>query len=144
MPMIPLGYIMLARLSPKRSDIKQKWDGKVPKQSGSSLFYHLMANCEGETASPSRETQPGHYYKGVHISGSAKVHLGDVNNVGGFPLGKCSKGLETLTINSGSENPLNSLPYAAQASFNSYDKQHDPLCLPDTRVDVLQEITSLG
>jgi NACHT domain len=32
------------------------------------------------------------------------------------------------------------LPYAAQAAFNSADKQHDPLCLQDTRVDVLNQI----
>src|SRR5271155_4473965 len=35
---------------------------------------------------------------------------------------------------------LKLLPYAAQAAFNSADKQHDPLCLPDTRVDVLNQI----
>jgi len=32
------------------------------------------------------------------------------------------------------------LPYAAQAPFNSYENQHAPLCLPDTRVDVLKDI----
>jgi hypothetical protein len=35
---------------------------------------------------------------------------------------------------------LQLLPAAAQAAFNSLDKQHDPLCLPDTRVDVLKQI----
>ena len=35
---------------------------------------------------------------------------------------------------------LNLLPSAATAAFNSYDKSHDPLCLPKTRVDVLQQI----
>ena len=35
---------------------------------------------------------------------------------------------------------LKLLPYAAQAAFNSADKQHDPLCLQDTRVDVLNQI----
>jgi len=38
------------------------------------------------------------------------------------------------------ENRLNLLPYAAQAPFNSYDKRHDNVCFPDTRVDVLKEI----
>ena len=33
------------------------------------------------------------------------------------------------------------LPHAIQATFNSYERQHEPLCLPDTRVDVLKEIT---
>ncbi len=35
---------------------------------------------------------------------------------------------------------LKLLPYAAQAAFNSADQQHDPLCLQDTRVDVLDQI----
>jgi hypothetical protein len=34
------------------------------------------------------------------------------------------------------------LPFAEQAPFNSYDKRHDPLCLPNTRTSVLQQITS--
>jgi hypothetical protein len=34
------------------------------------------------------------------------------------------------------------LPYAIQATFNSYGRQHEPLCLPDTRVDVLEKITA--
>jgi len=40
------------------------------------------------------------------------------------------------------EDLLPLLPNAIQAPFNSYDKRHDPLCLPDTRSDVLQQITS--
>jgi hypothetical protein len=32
------------------------------------------------------------------------------------------------------------LPTAADAAFNAYRRQHDPTCLPDTRVDLLQEI----
>ncbi|KAK5042938.1 hypothetical protein LTR84_011994 [Exophiala bonariae] len=35
---------------------------------------------------------------------------------------------------------LKLLPTAAEAAFNSYSKQHDLLCLPNTRVDVLNEI----
>jgi hypothetical protein len=35
---------------------------------------------------------------------------------------------------------LHKLPYAAQAAFNSSDKRHDPLCLPNTRVGVLEQI----
>jgi hypothetical protein len=37
---------------------------------------------------------------------------------------------------------LNSLPTAADAPFNAYRRQHDPICLPDTRVGLLQEIYS--
>jgi len=35
---------------------------------------------------------------------------------------------------------LNVLPYATDASFNSYSMQHKPYCLPGTRVDLLMEI----
>ncbi|KAF2182405.1 putative WD-repeat protein, partial [Zopfia rhizophila CBS 207.26] len=38
------------------------------------------------------------------------------------------------------DSPLKCLPFAAEALFNSYARQHEPTCLPDTRVDVLQEI----
>lgn len=45
-----------------------------------------------------------------------------------------------LSENLGLDNPLIRLPYAKDASFNSYSKQHDPTCLPDTRVSLLTEI----
>jgi hypothetical protein len=35
---------------------------------------------------------------------------------------------------------LNSLPIAKDAPFNAYQRQHDPTCLPNTRVDLLREI----
>jgi NACHT domain len=38
------------------------------------------------------------------------------------------------------EKLLALLPRAVQATFNSHDRQHDPICLPDTRVDVLAQI----
>ncbi|KAF2180433.1 hypothetical protein K469DRAFT_794796 [Zopfia rhizophila CBS 207.26] len=38
------------------------------------------------------------------------------------------------------DDPLNRLPYARDAPFNSITKQYDPTCLHDTRVDLLQEI----
>ncbi|KAF4627666.1 hypothetical protein G7Y89_g10488 [Cudoniella acicularis] len=37
---------------------------------------------------------------------------------------------------------LDRLPFAADAPFNSYSKQHLPTCFPDTRVDLLQQIYS--
>jgi hypothetical protein len=40
------------------------------------------------------------------------------------------------------DSHLYKLPYAAQAAFNSSDKRHDPLCLPNTRVSVLEQITA--
>ena len=45
-----------------------------------------------------------------------------------------------LTAYSGPEDLLKILPYAAQAAFDSRDKQHNPLCLPDTRVGILTQI----
>ncbi|KAH8757111.1 hypothetical protein BGZ57DRAFT_932887 [Hyaloscypha finlandica] len=42
---------------------------------------------------------------------------------------------------SGSEKDLLShLPYAEEAPFNAYDRQDEPACLPNTRVDLLKEI----
>ncbi|KAF2176113.1 hypothetical protein K469DRAFT_700434 [Zopfia rhizophila CBS 207.26] len=35
---------------------------------------------------------------------------------------------------------LRSLPIAVDAPFNSYTRQYDPTCLPDTRADLLKEI----
>jgi len=35
---------------------------------------------------------------------------------------------------------LDRLPYAVEAPFNSYAKQHSPSCLPNTRVELLREI----
>lgn len=37
---------------------------------------------------------------------------------------------------------LNTLPNAVNARFNAYQRQHDPTCLPNTRVDLLQDIYS--
>jgi hypothetical protein len=35
---------------------------------------------------------------------------------------------------------LQSLPIAKDAPFNAYNRQYEPACLPDTRIDLLQEI----
>ncbi|PQE23326.1 WD40 YVTN repeat-like-containing domain protein [Rutstroemia sp. NJR-2017a BBW] len=42
--------------------------------------------------------------------------------------------------NSDQENLLSRLPIASNAAFNSLNRQHEPICLADTRVDLLQEI----
>ncbi|KAL3474049.1 hypothetical protein BJX99DRAFT_260751 [Aspergillus californicus] len=39
------------------------------------------------------------------------------------------------------DEALNQLPSAVDAMFNSYHRQHEPLCLPSTRVDLLHQIT---
>jgi hypothetical protein len=46
----------------------------------------------------------------------------------------------TLTGNLVLEGTLSRLPYAVEAPFNSYHRQHEPACLPNTRVDLLREI----
>ncbi|CAN9240616.1 unnamed protein product [Alternaria alternata] len=50
----------------------------------------------------------------------------------------------TINVNVGKKDDLNdalnSLPTAKDAPFNAYQRQHDPTCLPDTRVDLLREI----
>jgi pantothenate kinase-related protein Tda10 len=51
-----------------------------------------------------------------------------------------NNGRRTLTGNSALEDALSRLPYAIEAAFNSYQKQREPTCLPDTRVGFLREI----
>jgi hypothetical protein len=38
------------------------------------------------------------------------------------------------------DNPLDLLPFVTQATFDASEKEDDPLCLPGTRVDLLQQI----
>src|ERR1700752_154287 len=45
-----------------------------------------------------------------------------------------------LIVRSALEDPFRLLPYAAQAPYDSSEKQYSPLCLPNTRVDVLKHI----
>ncbi|KAF2464685.1 WD40 repeat-like protein [Lindgomyces ingoldianus] len=49
-----------------------------------------------------------------------------------------------LTLDSIVSSLLDQLRYTDEAAFNSSTKQHDPLCLPNTRVDLLQEIYNWG
>ena len=39
---------------------------------------------------------------------------------------------------------LDFLPYAVEAPFNTYQRQHDLICLPDTRIDASFEIYTIG
>ncbi|KAF1815014.1 hypothetical protein P152DRAFT_392310 [Eremomyces bilateralis CBS 781.70] len=47
-----------------------------------------------------------------------------------------------LIVEKGSENELDRLPFSAEAPFNSFQNQHEPTCLPNTRVNILEEIFS--
>ena len=55
-------------------------------------------------------------------------------------LSQTSQKEQTLTGNLGLDSPLNHLPYAVDAPFDSYHRQHEPTCLENTRVDVLRQI----
>ncbi|SLM40155.1 P-loop containing nucleoside triphosphate hydrolase [Lasallia pustulata] len=48
--------------------------------------------------------------------------------------------LEAVSVDTVTKSLLSHLPYAVDAPFNTYSRQHDPTCLPDTRVDLLREI----
>ncbi|SLM39233.1 WD40/YVTN repeat-like-containing domain, partial [Lasallia pustulata] len=47
---------------------------------------------------------------------------------------------ETASVDTVTKSLLSHLLYAVDAPFNTYGRQHDPTCLPDTRVDLLREI----
>ena len=47
---------------------------------------------------------------------------------------------EELASFAAQEQCLSKLPHIPQAAFNSFDKQHDPICFPGTRTDLLKEI----
>ena len=47
---------------------------------------------------------------------------------------------EQLASFAAQEQCLSKLPNIPQAAFNSFDKQHDPMCFPGTRTDLLKEI----
>jgi hypothetical protein len=57
-----------------------------------------------------------------------------------FWAGQWSRYSRKLTGRLDPNDLLKTLPTAADAAFNAYRRQHDPTCLTDTRVDLLQEI----
>ncbi|KAF2008283.1 hypothetical protein BU24DRAFT_445587 [Aaosphaeria arxii CBS 175.79] len=67
------------------------------------------------------ETTHGHAYHDVRIDGNARVHLGN------------------SYYNQRDDPPIR-LPYAANAAFNSRAKEHELICLPGTRIDLLRDI----
>ncbi|KAJ4249129.1 hypothetical protein NW762_012463 [Fusarium torreyae] len=74
-----------------------------------------MERMEGQS-----EANQGNQYSHIQVAGGRNI-LGNVTNIE-------------------SEDPLRHLPYASGGPSNSYSRQHDPRCLPGTRVDLLQEI----
>jgi hypothetical protein len=85
------------------------------------------------------EVRPGHSYEDVRVGRGAKAHLGDTYHFGEFTPKDYSRS-RMLSRNLGLDNPLSRLPYAVEAPFNSYHRQHEPTCLPETRIDMLREI----
>ncbi|KAL4733370.1 hypothetical protein BDV11DRAFT_86441 [Aspergillus similis] len=65
---------------------------------------------------------PGHQYHNIHVHG------------GSSQFGNTYYGVR--------DDPLGLLPYAEDAPFNSFSKQNEPTCLPDTRTDVIGQIYS--
>jgi hypothetical protein len=61
---------------------------------------------------------------------------GGAQNFGWYPISQLK---QALTSNSGLDR-LDYLPSAPDAPFNSFNKQDASVCLPETRVDLLQEI----
>ncbi|RMZ92596.1 hypothetical protein DV736_g166, partial [Chaetothyriales sp. CBS 134916] len=69
-------------------------------------------------------------------------HVNFNNKLGnvGIQAGKVDA---NITVQLGHQpDPLERLPYAADAHFYTYKRQHDPTCLSGTRVDLLQKIYS--
>jgi len=66
--------------------------------------------------------------------------LGDVINYGKAPARKPKRSSGDTDCPLVLENPLDLLPYAVQARFNSYDRRHDPTCLPDKQAEIIREI----
>ncbi|KAF3914645.1 hypothetical protein AA313_de0203084 [Arthrobotrys entomopaga] len=55
-------------------------------------------------------------------------------------INQTAKAAEAFEKSKEQDRLLSLLPRDERAAFNSYDNQHDHLCLPDTRVDVLKQI----
>jgi len=109
------------------------WSPSPLNSNSAILLFRYVRNrgpiltCRGpgrDDGSPS-----GHKYQNVHIGGGSS-HLGDTYYLSGSALSG------TLGI----DNPLNLLPYAEDAPFNQYSKQHESACLLNTCVDLLHEI----
>ncbi|KAH6721998.1 hypothetical protein BKA61DRAFT_666748 [Leptodontidium sp. MPI-SDFR-AT-0119] len=68
-----------------------------------------------------RLSTPGNQYQHIQVAEGATAQLGNTYHIS-------------------REDPLSLLPFATNAPFNSYDRRHEPACLDNTRVDLLQDI----
>ncbi|KFY17840.1 hypothetical protein V492_00349, partial [Pseudogymnoascus sp. VKM F-4246] len=67
------------------------------------------------------------------------ISFGGVNS--GFQAGNVNGSVHAeVHHHAAPEDSLRLLPFATQAPFNSYNRQHEPACLLGTRVDLLQDI----
>ncbi|KFY02933.1 hypothetical protein O988_01801, partial [Pseudogymnoascus sp. VKM F-3808] len=70
-------------------------------------------------SAPEQAGGPSKLFQHITVKEGARAHIGDYI---------------------GREDPLSLLPFATPAPFNSKVNQHEPPCLPGTRVDLLQDI----
>jgi hypothetical protein len=79
------------------------------------------------------------------VQGQHHQRLGSHWYVAGPPKGrhavKKKRGAKQ-TLRAGLNNKISRLTHAEDVTFNSFAKQHEPICLPDTRVALLNEIHS--
>ncbi|KAH8705555.1 WD40-repeat-containing domain protein [Talaromyces proteolyticus] len=87
--------------------------------------------CDYSDSHKNKQWQP-------YASGTAAIYAKKVLSI--VPPAEASQ-LRVDKPSTEDEGPLKRLPYAVDAPFNSYKKQHDPACLPNTRVDVLEKIS---
>jgi AAA ATPase domain len=78
----------------------------------------------------------GNQYQHIKIGEGAKAQLGNTYHIGKLLVKEASQSLCAIV----QEDPLYLLPFATQAPFNSSAHRHEPPCLRDTRVDLLQRI----
>ncbi|RYN76415.1 hypothetical protein AA0119_g13576, partial [Alternaria tenuissima] len=81
------------------------------------------------------------------MASGALPHSLHVHGTSATNGGQTFAGINIGTINYANSNTpsslsdtLHALPTATDAPFNAFQRQHDPTCLPDTRVDLLREI----
>lgn len=112
----------LAALQPSQDPCHHLGQIRPGQHDASTSLFHLLEMSLHEDARPETIARPssGHSYQGIRICGGNN-HLGDTYHVN-------------------TDDPLSQLPNAVDALFNSYTRQHEDACLPNTRVDLLREI----
>ncbi|KAF3027227.1 hypothetical protein E8E12_000361 [Didymella heteroderae] len=74
------------------------------------------------------------------ITGHQPVNISNEGGRVGQQAGTINVSGDNIVNNTSGQDALGQLPRAADAPFNAFAKQHEPACLPDTRVALLDEI----